>query len=371
MFDGSDTSLGNVTNWAFSVKEYIDLSDFPADKHTRIAAAFLDKDAKTWYRNNYASVDPPALDDFLRAFRDQFLVTHSDDDIINRLRKINQGEDPIGKYSTDFEMLVLQLGPINPHITSLTKPDYLRGLDHKIRRPLIPTLTGTETLKQLINKATIIARNLEYGKTFETKSPETKIRSSAEPRARFVPSSSPSSTSSTLPLSRNFFINREMDSSGKFSIKLTEPEKDHIKKGNGCLNYRRVRANHITSDCWEDYFRSGVFVKGKFLKKEHIEKTSVSALEVVESDYDSEYSRPKSVPTIKIVTQVKDVALLSTLVDCGAMINIISQDKVMENAITTHPMPPMKIREPVNPLGTRVDGKVTGKVKIPENNWES
>jgi hypothetical protein len=73
MFDGSDTSLANVTNWAFSVKEYIDLFDFAAYKQTRIAAAFLEKDAKTWYCNNYATVDPPALDEFLRAFRDSSL----------------------------------------------------------------------------------------------------------------------------------------------------------------------------------------------------------------------------------------------------------------------------------------------------------
>lgn len=102
MFDGSHTSLGNVNNWAFSMKEYIDLSDFPAVKHTRIAALFLDNDAKTC--NNYANVDPPALDDFLRAFRDQFLITHRGDEIIKRLGGIKQ---EIGKYSTDFEMLVL------------------------------------------------------------------------------------------------------------------------------------------------------------------------------------------------------------------------------------------------------------------------
>jgi hypothetical protein len=138
------------------------------------------------------------------------------------------------------------------------------------------------------------------------------------------------------------------------------------------LNCRRVRANHVTSDCWEDHSGSGVLVKGKFLKKEHVKKeSSISTLDVVESDYDSEYSRPKSVPTIKIATQVKGVALPSTLADCGAMVNVISQEKVTKHAIPTHPMPPMKICEPVNPLGTRVDRKVTGKVTIPETSWDS
>jgi hypothetical protein len=97
---------------------------------------------------------------------------------------------------------------------------------------------GTETLKDLINKATIIARNLEYGKSFETK---TRSSSSTEPRARFTSSpsaeprtrftsSSSSGTAWTYPASLNASINRAMDSSGKFSIKLTEPEKEYISR---------------------------------------------------------------------------------------------------------------------------------------------
>ena len=105
MFDGSDTSLGNVTNWAYSVKEYLDLAEIPAEKQTRMAAIFLDKDMKTWYRNNYVDVNPsPAIDVFLEAFKSQFLVTHSADDIIKCLRLIQQGSDPIGKYSTSGKL---------------------------------------------------------------------------------------------------------------------------------------------------------------------------------------------------------------------------------------------------------------------------
>ena len=53
------------------------------------------------------------------------------------------------------------------------------------------------------------------------------------------------------------------------------------------------------------------------------------------------------------------------------MVNVISQDKVIEHAMPTHPMPPMKIHEPVNPLSTRVDKKVVSKVRIPDKDWES
>jgi len=265
-------------------------------------------------------------------------------------------------------MLVLQLGPTDPR---LIKPDYLRGLNRKIRKPLIPTMTGKETLKDLINKATVIARNLEFEKGLEAKiEPKARSSSSAEPRTRFSFSTSRASTASTSVSS----VNREMDSSGKFLMKLTEPEKDYIRKNRGCMNCRwLIKANHNASDCWEDHSGSGVLVKGKFLKKEHASKkeSSVSAL-VFESDYsDSEYSRPKSVPTIRIATQVEGAALPSSLVDCGAMVNVISEDKVSQCAIPTRPMPPMQIREPLNPHGTRVNRKVVNKVRIPEDDWES
>jgi hypothetical protein len=54
---------------------------------------------------------------------------------------------------------------------------------------------------------------------------------------------------------------------------------------------------------------SGVSVKGRFLKKEQAKKElSVSAL-VVESETDSECSRPKSVSTITIATEVEGASL--------------------------------------------------------------
>lgn len=363
IFDGSDTSLGNVTNWAFSVKEFVDLSDVPENKQTRIAAAFLDKDAKIWYRNNYADVDaPPALDDFLKAFKDQFLVTHSVDDIISRIRDIEQGTDPVGKYSNDFQMLVLQLGDTDPR---LMKPDYLRGLYFKIRKALIPTLTGDETLKDLIKKATNIARALEFEKTLKTEtrssSSESRVRPSPAPTTRAPRSGGTSVTS----------VNREMDSSGRFLLKLTEPEREYLMKNNGCFNCRKIKVNHIAADCFEDHSGSGVLVNGKYLKKEHVKKEpSVSAL-VVESEYDSEYSRPKSTPTIRIATEIGNAPLPSSLVDCGAMINVISEHKVAEYNIPTLPMPPMQIHEPLNPDGSHVDKKVVSHVTIPGEHWQS
>ena len=139
-----------------------------------------------------------------------------------------------------------------------------------------------------------------------------------------------------------------------------------MRKNKGCYWCRKINVDHFASNCPERTETSG---KAKVVKQE-----SVSALDVVvESDSDPEYSaHVESVPTIKIVTKIKDVILPESLVDCGATINVISSDKVVEHSMQTHPISPMRIREPMNPHGsTLVSQKVVSKVEIPEEKWQS
>ena len=363
-FDGSDMSLSTVTNWIYDIEEYMELAQVPANAQTKWAGIFLEKEAKTWYRNTYAKVRPlPALDVFLEAFKEQYLTSHGDDDIINRLEEIEQGSRMTSEYSTEFQSLVLQLGETDDRFV---RKHYMRGLHWRVRNAMLPNFTGKESLTELIKHAAVISRNLEFGKSLESKtrssSPaESKKRSSSSSATRMPSANGPSILS----------VNREMDSLGKFLTKLSEPEKDYLSKNKGCFNCRKINAGHIAPDCWEDHSGSGIFVKGKFLKKEFIKKEpSVSTL-VVESKSDSEYSRPRSVPTIKIAAEVNGASLPSSLADCGAMINVISEDKVIEYDIPIHPMPPMQIHEPFNLNGTRVDKKVISKVRIPAEKWES
>ena len=307
----------------------------------------------------------PPIDVFLEAFKSQFLVTHSADDIIKRLRFIEQGSNAISKCSTDFEALVLQLRKTDDHLTKL---DYICGLHYKIYDALIPTLAGNETLKDLINKATVITRNLKFGKSFKL----SKARSSpstVEPRTHFT--SSTSSTTHTPPASTAVLsVNREMDSSDRFLLKLSKSEQEYLKKNNRCFNCRKTKVNHIAPDCFEDHSGSGVLVKGKYLRKEKVKKESISMLQVVESQSDSEYSRTQSTPTIQIAAKIGTAPLPSMLVDRGAMINIISEHKVIKHDIPTHPTLPTQIHEPLTPHGTRVDKKVISHVKIPGENQQ-
>jgi Ty3 transposon capsid-like protein len=164
-FDGTDTSLSTVTNWAYNVAEYMDLSEVPADRQTRYAGAFLTGEAKTWFRNNFPDTrNLPALDDFLDDFKEQFLAAPDDDDLLQRLETIQQGERPLAQYTTEIELLILQLGSKDPR---LGKRHYLRGLHHKIREGMIAALTGRETLKDLIKRANVVTRNLELAKILE------------------------------------------------------------------------------------------------------------------------------------------------------------------------------------------------------------
>ena len=101
-------------------------------------------------------------------------------------------------------------------------------------------------------------------------------------------------------------------------------------------------------------------------KKKEIKKESVSALEasVVESEPDSEY--PRSIPTNKITTIIENTEMPTSLIDCGATINLISSEKVEKHALPTHPMSPVRVHEPMNPQGVLVNQKVISKVHIPE-----
>jgi len=81
-------------------------------------------------------------------------------------------------------------------------------------------------------------------------------------------------------------------------------------------------------------------------KTKEIKKEPASALETSvvesdsesESDSDSEYSR-HSVPTIKIATIIVNTDMSSSLVDCGATINLIASDKVENTQYQATPLP--------------------------------
>jgi hypothetical protein len=149
--------------------------------------------------------------------------------------------------------------------------------------------------------------------------------------------------------------------------KLSDSDRRLLMENDGCFFCRKFNAGHKADTCP----KRAKFLEEKDAKAKEAKKESISAL-VVESDSDSEYSlRPKSVPTIKIVSRIAGTVFPSTLVDSGAMINVVSEDTVDKQAMPTQLMAPMWIHEPLNPDGTVVKRKVVGTVEISEQGWES
>jgi len=138
-FDGKDTSIATVTAWTFSVEEYMELAEVPEDKQTRLAGALLSDTAKVWYINSYKDVKPlPSLAEFIEAFKEHHLTSHSEADIIKRAETIRQGSQRgATEYSTEFKMLVLQLGRKSDKSDAWVPRHYLRGLDKTVRDGLI------------------------------------------------------------------------------------------------------------------------------------------------------------------------------------------------------------------------------------------
>ena len=351
-FDGTDTSIATVTSWMFTVEEYMELADIPADKQTRLAATWLSDTAKMWYINTYKNVKPlPLLEPFLKAFKEQHLTSHSKADVIKRAETIKQGtQRSANEYSTEFKMLVQQLGYDTAKPDAWVTRHYLRGLDKAVRDGLIPHLKEEDTLDSLIKQAANIARNVEFGKSLDQGFRSATPRSAygTTPQRSSTPPSA--STKSTSGKSRSF-------------TKITDAERKYLDDNHGCYWCRKINAGHFSRDCPD---------RIEAEKKKEVKKESVSALEatVVESDSDSEYSR-RSVPTIKIATIIENTDMPTSLVDCGATINLISSNKVQKHAIPTHPTPPVRILEPMNPQGVLVNKKVVSKVRVPEKEWES
>src|SRR5438552_4021403 len=189
-----------------TVKKYMKLADIPADKQTRLATTWLSDTAKMWYINTYKNVKPlPLLEPFLKAFKEQHLTSHSKADVIKRAETIKQGtQRSANEYSTEFKMLVQQLGYDTAKPDAWVTRHYLRGLDKAVRDGLIPHLKEEDTLDSLIKQAANIARNVEFGKSLDQGFRSATPRSAygTTPQRSSTPPSA--STKSTSGKSRSF-----------------------------------------------------------------------------------------------------------------------------------------------------------------------
>ena len=239
-FDGTDLSLGHVTAWAFSVEEYMELAGIPDALQTRLAGTWLSGDAKVWYINTYKDVKPlPALAEFIVTFKEYHQVTNGEADIIDRVETIHQDQRTVNQFCAEFKLLINQLGKGKSDLRWVHR-HFLRGINKRVRSAMVPHLGGEETLDELVKKACNIARNYEFGKSLENQSQPTKPRYSS-PR----PSGNNTSSSTSTPAkSKSGRFN-------KFTTKLSDSDRDHLRNNNGCFNCRQINVDHISSNCPE------------------------------------------------------------------------------------------------------------------------
>ena len=81
-----------VKTWAFSIKDYLKLSDTDIAKQTHIASTYLEGTAKIWYITKYGDAELPSLKDFLKAFKEHFLDGDSAINAAHHIENDTQGK---------------------------------------------------------------------------------------------------------------------------------------------------------------------------------------------------------------------------------------------------------------------------------------
>ena len=339
-FNGKDTSIATVKTWAFSVKEYLELTDTPKDKETRFAGSYLDGDAKTWYINNYADVTPlPNLDDFLKEFKSNFLSTNHQTYAAEQIERIKQNKRTVTAYTAEFNLLLSETGAKKDE--PWPKRHYFRGLDDEIRKGIAPSIATAKDVDGLATMAQNMANALELSGPKQTRTREE----SKGP----IDTGRRSQSSST---------------GKKYPPKLSTRERTTLIANDGCFACRKINAGHVANDCPEFKDQKD---NSKVKKESMVKEESVNDMSVVESESESPYS---SVPVITVPAEVQGVSV-TALADCGASINVLSTDTVQRQRLRTQRTTPVRVHQPLVPKGIIVNEKVISHVILPKQSWKS
>ena len=362
-FDGKDRSTATVKTWAFSIKDYLELTDTDIAKRTRIASTYLEGIAKIWYITKYSETELPSLEGFLKAFKDYFLDGDSAVNAAHRIENDTQGKRTVAEYSQQFNLHLSEVSETSKNDVDWKRRHYLRGLNPDVHLAIAPHVVDVTDIDALTKKAMATEKAVQIAKALQATT--MKMSPSTIRPSTIRPSMSSPSTAHHTGLSSESTTKRK---------KITDAERKYLDENHGCYFCRKLNAGHFSRDCPDlaKYLAKRALEEAKDGADFKVKKESVNTLSyIVESNSDSEPYSCSSVPTIKIATTIENTELPSSLVDCGATANLISSDIVEEHTISTHPTSPIRVHEPMNSKGVLVSKKVISKVGIPSESWES
>jgi len=136
-YDGSKLSATAIRSWVHAISEYLELTDTVEDRKTRIAATYLDGEARTWYINKYDSKDPPPFNEFIDDFKARHLGVDHEAKTITKLQTMTQGRRTVQEYANEFNSTLLEAPATTRNNMAWSNMEFLRGLDRTIKKTLV------------------------------------------------------------------------------------------------------------------------------------------------------------------------------------------------------------------------------------------
>src|SRR5271170_295175 len=138
---------------------------------------------------------------------------------------------------------------------------------------------------------------------------------------------------------------------------ITQAEKEYLQSVNGCYYCRKEQAGHMSMDCPE---RAAHDARKSAYEARKQELNYLSSRDEDESDFVDAYPSSSVIPPIVIPAKVDDTKV-QALVDTGGSSNFISQKVVQRTSIQTSPTSPSLLHQALSLKPTRITEQVVAK----------
>lgn len=210
----------SIDTWIFSIEQYFKLMQAPTDTRILLAASYLVDNAATWWR--YVSIENErknvtwSWNDFVEGLRTQFRPISAEKVARNRLNTLRQTAS-VASYTNTFRNLMIEV----PTMAEEDKLEYyLKGLKNDIHERV--ALQIPKSLAEACNMAQAID-NIRF---------QIRIQNA---------------TRYTQPTTSDLIRTTPMEIDTIRKGKLTEQEREHLRKIGGCFFCREI--GHLSRNC--------------------------------------------------------------------------------------------------------------------------